>query len=165
MKNLFVLFFMGITLFAQAQTADLCTEIKKIATLADGDAEKVRGKVKTGDDYMTTYETPVKFPGAEMMEAKFFTEGRLHQVIGHYAIGKTGDAGDKVYKELVAKFKACFPAAEELDYPHELGYKAGWTYSDEDDDIYYSFWVVRSIINADDPDAPAYGYAKAIVEF
>lgn len=127
----FFLFFMLSSGSLSAQTGDWCAELKKLKNFAENEPAKITGEKLTGTDYITWYKCPVSFPGADFVETKYFTEGRLFQVVIYYATGASEAETDKIYNDLIKKMKLCYPDAEEIDHAYELGFDVGWGFYDE----------------------------------
>ncbi len=117
------LFLFYVSIPAHAQS-DWCAELKNLQHLVETDAAKITGSKLQGDDYITWYQCPVSLTGADAVETKYFTEGRIFQVVAYCGTGisEENGEGEKIYKKLLAQFKACFPSAEEIEYPHEMGF-------------------------------------------
>lgn len=128
MKPISFLLAASLLLFAKSQAQTIpgtawCQQTKAIIAAAQKDARKLAGKQTDSTEYRVTYVCKMPVAGADSVRIEFYPDGgRVARIIAYYGDRATKKQYDKVFASLSQHLKNCFGSADNMSYPHELGY-------------------------------------------
>lgn len=105
-------------IYAQTSTG-LCEDLKKAATLAATPEKFKKGEGKQGD-MQKRYASSLLFKDAVEAEAVYWNFGKLSNVIQTFAENKPEAEALKIFDDVAAKLRACYPDVKEGEMPTGL---------------------------------------------